>query len=180
MIRNNRVHVCRWLSDARRRAPGEDGIDAPTSIRSSPADPPLERIALDVPSSLEGVATLEEAAEALALRASFDEDEASSIAMATREAAINAAKHGNGFDPEKQVKAVLERIEGTVRIAIADQGAGLDPETLPDPLDPANLLRPSGRGVFLIRAIMDEVHFRKLSPGTEITLIKHKLMEAGT
>ena len=133
-----------------------------------------------MPSSLEGVATLEEAAEALALRASFDEDEASSIAMATREAAINAAKHGNGFDSGKPVSAILERSEGTVRILVSDQGAGLDPDALPDPLDPANLLRPSGRGVFLIRAIMDEVHFRKFSPGTEITLIKHKFMEAGT
>ena len=54
----------------------------------------------------------------------------------------------------------------------------LTPETLPDPLDPANLLRSSGRGVFLMRAIMDEVHFRQLQPGTQVTLIKHRHLEA--
>ena len=56
---------------------------------------------------------------------------------------------------------------------IADQGKGLDPETLPDPLAPENLLRGTGRGIFLIRSFMDEVHFRQLHPGTEMTLVKH-------
>ena len=58
-------------------------------------------------------------------------------------------------------------------ISIADQGKGLDPETLPDPLAPENLLRGTGRGIFLIRSFMDEVHFRQLHPGTELTLVKH-------
>jgi serine/threonine-protein kinase RsbW len=56
---------------------------------------------------------------------------------------------------------------------IADQGRGLDPEALPDPLAPENLLRGTGRGIFLIRSFMDEVHFRQLHPGTELTLVKH-------
>ena len=56
---------------------------------------------------------------------------------------------------------------------IADQGKGLDPEHLPDPLAPENLLRGTGRGIFLIRSFMDEVHFRQLHPGTELTLVKH-------
>ena len=45
---------------------------------------------------------------------------------------------------------------------------------IPDPLAPENILRGSGRGIFLIRAFMDEVHFRQLHPGTELTLIKHR------
>ena len=49
---------------------------------------------------------------------------------------------------------------------------GLDPATLPDPLAPENLLKQSGRGIFLIRTFMDEVHFRTLSPGNEIIMIK--------
>jgi serine/threonine-protein kinase RsbW len=59
-------------------------------------------------------------------------------------------------------------------VRIADQGPGLDPSNLPDPLAPENILRGSGRGIFLIRAFMDEVHFRQLHPGTELTLIKHR------
>jgi serine/threonine-protein kinase RsbW len=58
-------------------------------------------------------------------------------------------------------------------ITIADQGKGLDPGTLPDPLAPENLLRGTGRGLFLIRSFMDEVRFRQLHPGTELTLVKH-------
>jgi hypothetical protein len=57
-------------------------------------------------------------------------------------------------------------------ISIADQGKGLDPDSLPDPLAPENLLRGTGRGIFLIRSFMDEVHFRQLHPGTELTLVK--------
>jgi serine/threonine-protein kinase RsbW len=47
------------------------------------------------------------------------------------------------------------------------------PESVPDPLAPENLLRGTGRGIFLIRSLMDEVHFRQLHPGTELTLVKH-------
>jgi len=55
---------------------------------------------------------------------------------------------------------------------ISDGGAGFDPAALPDPTDPANIAKVSGRGILLMRAFMDEVRFRKLNPGTEITLIK--------
>jgi serine/threonine-protein kinase RsbW len=58
-------------------------------------------------------------------------------------------------------------------ITITDQGKGLDPESLPDPLAPENLMKGSGRGIFLIRSFMDEVKIRNINPGTEITLIKH-------
>jgi serine/threonine-protein kinase RsbW len=71
------------------------------------------------------------------------------------------------------VTASFEANGDALVIRIADQGKGLDPDTLPDPLAPENLLRGSGRGIFLIRSFMDEVHFRQLHPGTELTLIKH-------
>jgi serine/threonine-protein kinase RsbW len=103
----------------------------------------------------------------------MNEDEAFRIAMAVREAAVNAVLHGNSYDPEKRVTASFETTDDALVIRIADQGKGLDPDTLPDPLAPENLLRGSGRGIFLIRSFMDEVHFRQLHPGTELTLIKH-------
>ncbi len=114
-------------------------------------------------------------AEDFAARAGFDEDTVSNIAMAVREAAINAVLHGNAYDPSRQITASFENNTGDLVIRIADQGPGLDPDTLPDPLAPENILRGSGRGIFLIRAFMDEVHFRQLHPGTELTLIKHRV-----
>ena len=116
---------------------------------------------------------MEQTAEKFAVRAGFDESDASSIAMASREAAVNAVIHGNRYDPNKTVAAEFSLTEKNLAVKIADQGPGMDPEAIPDPLAPENLLRSSGRGVFLMRAIMDEVHFRQLDPGTEVTLIKH-------
>ena len=109
-----------------------------------------------------------------AQRAGFDEDTASNLAMVTREAAVNAIVHGNQYDGGKSVTATFSLSEEALTIQVADQGAGLDPASIPDPLAPENLLRTSGRGVFLMRAFMDEVHFRQLSPGTEITMIKRR------
>jgi anti-anti-sigma regulatory factor len=95
------------------------------------------------------------------------------VVMAVREAAVNAVLHGNGYDPDKQISASFENTGKSLVITIADQGEGLDPDKIPDPLAPENLLRGTGRGIFLIRSFLDEVHFRQLHPGTELTLVKH-------
>jgi serine/threonine-protein kinase RsbW len=137
-------------------------------------DSNTSRVSLTLPSSLESVDTIENTAHAFAARAGFDEDTVPNIAMAVREAAINAVLHGNAYNPAKQVTAAFETNSDALVVRIADQGISFDPGDLPDPLAPENILRGSGRGIFLIRAFMDEVHFRQLHPGTELTLIKHR------
>ena len=122
---------------------------------------------------MESVAEIEAAAEKLAAEAGLDEDQRFHIAMAAREAAVNAVLHGNDYDPAKRVSASFENTGSALVITIADQGKGLDPDSLPDPLAPENLLRGTGRGIFLIRSFMDEVQFRQLHPGPELTLVKH-------
>ncbi len=94
--------------------------------------------------------------------------------MAVREAAVNAVLHGNAYDPNKHITASFETTSDSLVIRIADQGPGLDETKIPDPLASENILRGSGRGIFLIRAFMDEVHFRQLHPGTELILTKHR------
>src|SRR5215471_2333769 len=131
------------------------------------------RITYTLESSLDSVNRVEQTAEQLAKKAGMDEDEVFRIAMAVREAAVNAVLHGNSYDPDKRITASFENTGDSLVIRIADQGKGLVPDTLPDPLAPENLLRGSGRGIFLIRSFMDEVHFKLLHPGTELTLIKH-------
>ena len=127
---------------------------------------------------MESVGIVEAAADKLAERAGLDEDERFKLTMAVREATVNAVLHGNEYDPAKQISAKLENTGSDLVISIADQGKGVDPDTLPDPLAPENLLRGTGRGIFLIRSFMDDVHFRHLNPGTELTLVKH-LVPAG-
>jgi serine/threonine-protein kinase RsbW len=131
------------------------------------------RISYTLDSSLDSVNKLEQTAEQVAQRAGLDEDEVFRVSMAVREAAVNAVLHGNAYDPLKKMTAHFEVGNGDLVIRIADQGKGLDPSTLPDPLAPENILSGSGRGIFLIRSFMDEVHFKQLHPGTELTLIKH-------
>jgi serine/threonine-protein kinase RsbW len=70
------------------------------------------------------------------------------------------------------VHIAFETNQDALTITIRDEGKGLDPGEIPDPLAPENLLKQSGRGIFLIRAFMDEVRIRNMEPGTEITLIK--------
>ena len=95
------------------------------------------------------------------------------IAMAVREAAINAVLHGNAYDPGKKVAMEFEQNGKDLVITIRDQGQGLDISKIPDPLAPENLMKTSGRGIFLIRSFMDEVEFHPSQTGTEVKLIKH-------
>ena len=137
------------------------------------SEPKTGRLSFSLASTMETVDEVEAAAEKLAVEAGLDEDARFRISMAVREAAVNAVLHGNEYDPAKHVSATMENTGAALVFIIADQGKGLDPATLPDPLAPENLLRGSGRGIFLIRSFMDEVHFRQLHPGTELTLVKH-------
>ena len=139
------------------------------------ADSTTSRVSYTLPSSLDSVNKVEQAAESFAQKAGFDEDTISNIAMAVREAAVNGVLHGNAYDPDKTITASFELTADSVIFKIQDQGPGLDPATIPDPLAPENILRGSGRGIFLIKAFMDEVNFRQTHPGTELTLIKHRI-----
>lgn len=132
-----------------------------------------KRVSYTLDSTLETVDSAEQAAGKVATEAGFDEDEVMRISMAVREAAVNAVLHGNAYDPGKKVSLVLERTAVDLVITIRDQGKGLDMSKIPDPLAPENLLKTSGRGIFLIRSFMDEVQIHPSQTGTEIKLIKH-------
>jgi len=125
-------------------------------------------------STLVSVDLAEEMVSGLAQRAGFDEDEVMKIALAVRESMVNAVVHGNRYSAHKKVglAVILNGTRLTVRIT--DQGEGFDLEHLPDPLAEGNLLRTSGRGIFLIRSFMDEVRIRRLEVGgIEVTLVKY-------
>lgn len=135
-------------------------------------DSTVNPLTLTLDSTLDSVDQAEAAAEQQAARAGIPEGDRYQVAMAVREATVNAVMHGNAYDPSKKVRVSFENDGTSLIIRIADQGEGVDLQELPDPLAPENILRGSGRGIFLIRSFMDEVRFRKLNAGTELTLIK--------
>ena len=90
---------------------------------------------------------------------------------------VNAVVHGNRYNRNKQVHVSAHAGDGRFTIQITDQGEGFEVQEVPDPLHENNLLRHSGRGLFLMGAFMDDVKVRKAGPsesptGTEVTLVK--------
>ncbi|HEY7099481.1 MAG TPA: ATP-binding protein [Terriglobales bacterium] len=132
-----------------------------------------DRVSYTLDSTLETVDNAEQTASRIAAEAGFDDDEVMRIGMAVREAAVNAVLHGNAYDPGKKVTLDFEKTGDDLVITIRDQGKGLDLNNIPDPLAPENLLKTSGRGIFLIRSFMDDVQIHPSHTGTEIKLIKH-------
>jgi len=110
--------------------------------------------------------------------AGFDADSQYWIGLAVREAVTNAILHGNQQDLKKKVVLVFRICEDRLEIIVRDQGKGIEGLDIPDPLDPENLLRPGGRGIFFVRSFMDNVDFR-VPPegGHEIVMAKVRTQE---
>jgi serine/threonine-protein kinase RsbW len=96
--------------------------------------------------------------------------EGSNLFVALDEAFVNAVKHGNKNDPTKLIRVGAELSPKEACFTIEDEGAGFDVQTIPDPRDPANLFKSSGRGVLLIYNIMDEVEYNK--QGNRVKMVK--------
>jgi len=93
------------------------------------------------------------------------EERADWVCLSVREAVNNAVLHGNKQDPEKLVQFEMSRTGGAVVIRVWDEGNGFDQSGLTDPTVPENLLKPNGRGIFLIRQFVDHVRFVTEGPG---------------
>jgi serine/threonine-protein kinase RsbW len=118
-----------------------------------------ETIELSIDSKLEFVDMVGSVVKSVTARMSFDEDDANWIELAIHEAVINAMIHGNRSADDKQVDVKFIIDQEALIVSIRDRGEGFDPNSLPDPLDPQNLLNPTGRGIFYMRTFMDEVEY---------------------
>jgi serine/threonine-protein kinase RsbW len=110
----------------------------------------------------------------MARSAGLDEDSLHWVSVAIRESVINAIKHGNRHDPSKHVFVEFATDPGReISVRIRDQGEGFDPEEVADPLSPENMLKSSGRGIFLMRAFMDHLSLQRAPQGgMEVHMIK--------
>ena len=109
--------------------------------------------------------------------AGLDDDSLHWVSVAVRECVVNAIKHGNRNDESKRVVVEFSPVPPhdpeELVIRVEDEGEGFDPEEIADPLAPENLLKSSGRGIFLIRSFMDDVEVkRRATKGMEVRMVK--------
>ena len=132
---------------------------------------------LEFTSALEMADIVQAVSDHVGRSVGLDEDTLQSVSVAVRECVVNAIRHGNRGDHGKHVFVDFETSargeEAELLIRVRDEGEGFDPEKLPDPSSDENLLKASGRGIFMARFYMDDVRMRRAAQGgMEVVLIK--------
>ncbi len=128
---------------------------------------------LVLPSHIEAVADAAVAVTDFLRNCGVSEELSFGIEMAVRESVTNAMVHGNQEDESKSVEVILNCHDNELEIEVRDQGEGFDPTDVPDPTNAENLLKTSGRGIFLMRTFMDEIEWRnRPEGGTAVRMTK--------
>ena len=129
-----------------------------------------EKIEFELPSDLALMNGVLEYLQDRVAKLGLIKPERSNLFVALDEAFVNAVKHGNKNDPTKLVRITAELTPQEASFTVEDEGEGFDINQIPDPCDPANLFRTSGRGVLLIYNIMDEVEYN--AQGNRVKMVK--------
>jgi len=134
----------------------------------------LKNMHFSLPSRLQSLAKVEHIVHRIAAAMDLSSDEHDNLAISVTEAVGNAIVHGNKKDPAKRVTVDALMESDRVHITVTDQGSGFDPNVLQNPLEPQNLMKESGRGIFILKNLMDAVDFEISEHGTAIrmTLVK--------
>ncbi len=129
---------------------------------------------IEIESDPRNLITVEEFINFFCKELNINEERMTGIMLAVTEATTNAIIHANKNIKLKLVKIDADFVDGVLKITIKDEGKGFDPTTVPDPTEPENLLKDSGRGLYLMRTYMDALEYNHTPNGTE-TILKLKL-----
>jgi len=130
---------------------------------------------IHLPSRLEAINDAVVAVAKIARRVGFNDEALFGIDMAVREAVANAVLHGNEQDETKEVDLTFVTSLQTLEIHVRDCGEGFNPDTVPDPTAPQNILKTTGRGILFMRAFMDEVEYTTHAGGGTIVRMTKRL-----
>lgn len=134
-----------------------------------------ETTELALPSRIEAIEDAASVVAEFVSRSGIEADAAFGIDMAVREAVTNAVLHGNRQDESKVVEIQFKNSATALEITVRDEGCGFNPDNVPDPTDPRNLLKTSGRGILFMRTFMDEVEWsHHPDGGTVVRMVKKK------
>lgn len=126
---------------------------------------------IEVESDPNNLITVEEFVNYFAKDLGLSNDQLSALLLAVTEATTNAIVHANKCDASKLVSVDAHIEDSKLIVKVKDEGKGFDPTSIPDPTKPENLLKDSGRGVYLMKVYMDEVRYNITPSGTETILI---------
>ncbi len=143
-----------------------EGDEPPSEV---PEEVDADRVRLEFPSEVRySRPAVEQVVEACRSRAGLSERDAFRLRVALGEAVANAVLYGNREDPSRRVAIAARAGPGDVRVRVTDEGSGFDPHAVPDPTAPENLRRNRGRGLLLMRRLVDDLRFNER--GNEVTL----------
>ena len=126
----------------------------------------LKKLEFTLASDINNLKKIEQFVKQIARELHLKADEKDNLAIVLTEAAGNAIVHGNQSDPEKIVFIEAEIQPDLIVVTVTDEGTGFDPEALDDPLDPANLMKESGRGIFIMRTLAESIDYTFTDSGT--------------
>ena len=129
----------------------------------------MQNISISIPSLTENIRIIESFIDNAKDNLKLNDDIYGNIMIAVTESVNNAIIHGNKKDKNKNVDIVLKVEENTVSFSITDEGNGFDYNTLPDPTAPENIDKPGGRGIFLMKALSDELEFQEEGKRIKLT-----------
>ena len=132
---------------------------------------PENKYHLEVESNAKNLITVEEFVNYFAVDLNINADKIPGLLLAVTEASTNAIIHGNKSDETKLIMIDVTKEDNQLIIRVKDQGKGFDPAKIPDPTESDNLLKDSGRGIYLMRVYMDDLKFNVTPEGTETILI---------
>ncbi len=132
---------------------------------------PLDHYSLEIESDPNNLITVEEFVNYFAKDLGVSEERMNGLLLSVTEATTNAIIHGNKCNINKKVVINVFVEDGKIIIKVKDEGNGFDPTKVPDPTEPQNLLKDSGRGVYLMKIYMDEIKYNLTPEGTELILI---------
>ena len=143
-----------------------------------PESPPPYRIELELPSRLDFLGVVDKLADGVTELLEFDDVDKDAVAISVIEACTNAIQHGHRGDAAQRVRVSFELSEDTVVITVRDGGPGFDPDA-GSHVSPPELLATRGRGIYIMRAMMDAVEF-DFSAGTTVRMTKRRSQGGGS
>jgi serine/threonine-protein kinase RsbW len=134
----------------------------------------LDTLYIEIDSDKTEISKVETALERINRKLGFNNERFINLQIAVSEALVNAIVHGNKENKKKKVHVIINSTDEMVEVKVRDEGGGFDIAKLPDPTNDENLLKESGRGVYIIMSLVDEFYCNSNDEGTEMGLVINK------